>query len=132
MQIRKVQISLYLDPALHKWAEGRAREEDRSLSSYISHLIRASKSPPKEVRGAPMSQPTFPAQIIESWSPASAPATPPRAAPVFDEVNAEQYYAKGLVRFSGNHEEALAYTRRCAVAVPKAWVPKGVAEPHAT
>ena len=47
MAKNKIQVSIYLDPLLHKWVEGRAREEERSVSQCIAYLVRAAKSPAK-------------------------------------------------------------------------------------
>ena len=129
MRSKTIQVSVYIDPALHKWAEARAQEEDRSLSSWIVHVIRGEKSPPKHAPAPTWSPPPPDTSGLSRQSApyvAPRPVTPmypPKAPAVFDPVAAADWYKKGLVRFKGDRTEALAYTRRCVSLLPKEWVP---------
>jgi hypothetical protein len=74
----KISTSVRIDSIIHKWATAKAREEDRTLSQFVSHVLRLAKDGP--------SKPVT-IQQIAPLRPVVAPAPPAKPAPTPQQID---------------------------------------------
>jgi hypothetical protein len=77
-----IQVSVYLDPAVHKRVASRAREEDRAVSKMVGRLVREALDRPVAAR--PSVKDAWPAPVVDrpinqlgAFSAPKSDVTPP-------------------------------------------------------